>query len=372
MKILFVRACSKISGAEVYNQNLLNQLNTFSDLTICFLTNFRPLAKSMKKLGVQALYTPWLMKEIGTKKDLIKSMVLAPLSIPILLTSIIQSQKGSTYDLICLQSMTEKLYLTGWLRILGYKIVWIEHGPLYKSQASRIIKSWYRILSNYVQKIIAVSQNTKNDLQKLGVSSSQIEVVYIGVDTKRLIPNRVKQANVMSIGFMGTITRQKGIEDFVMVANLLGNHDKHIIFKVIGDGPDADWMTSKIKALGIENRFDFTGFIHDSTSHMKNIDVFLFPTRHHEGISMALLEAQAMGKVIVTRDIGGNKEIIQDKINGYLYSDWNNEKVARDILSLLKNKKTMTSVGKAARENVLKRFSIQTQAKEFYRLFHTL
>lgn len=67
-------------------------------------------------------------------------------------------------------------------------------------------------------------------------------------------------------------------------------------------------------------------------SIIKSWDIFLYGTNHNEGISMAILEALACGVPVICSDHYGNKEIIQNGVNGYVYKD---KKHAKDILTRL-------------------------------------
>lgn len=372
MKILFIRTCFKISGAEIYNLQLLKQLKNYHNFSITLCTNYLSLVKTARKLGIRAEHSPWLIKEVGTKKDLLWSIFISPIVVPMFVILFLLKQQSNTrYDIICLQSMSEKVYFTLVFKILGYKVVWIEHGPLYASQVSRIIKILYSVLSNFVDKIIAVSFHTKTDLEKLGVRSNKIKVIYIGVDISVIEINKTSKNN-FCICFLGTITKEKGIDDFIDTAEIITRSTNRAFFKIIGNGPDLSLMKSRVAALGLENKFIFTGYIKEPLVNMSNIDIFLFPTKHYEGISMSILEAQAMGIIVFTRDIGGNKEIINNRQTGYLYADWDSKKVAVDILHIMKRQGFRTSLKRRARENILKRFNIYKQSKKFYHFFVSL
>lgn len=380
MKILFIRVARKISGAETYNAILLERIKTYSSQEIAFLTNVPELTGKVSQFGINAKTISLHVDEIGTKKQLLKAFFLLHWFYYQYFTSIRPMEKGKKFDLICLQSMTEKIFLTGWLKIFRYKVVWIEHGPLFVSQVSRIILWMYVLVSRFVDGIIAVSEDTKKDLLAGRIVKEKIAVIYIGVDVKQITPstNTAKRKEKkrlgidekqMVVGFLGTVTADKGIEQFMFVASKLVAKSKMWHFVVIGDGPKLAWTKKQVKEKNMENAFTFTGFVPHPEYFLNAVDVLLFPTQHTEGISMALLETQAMGIPIVASDMGGNSEIITHAKDGFLYKKDDMASMESKLIQLAGNSRLRATIRKAARKNVEARFNIQRQAKLFVDYF---
>ncbi len=379
MKILFVRTTNKISGSETYNVNLLGGLEKDVDnLELVFLTNFPALITRTTNQGISTQKINFHFNEIGTKKDLLRILYAIPLFYCLYAKSIIETQRGRKFDVVCLQSMTEKVFLTGWLKVFGYKVVWIEHGPLFISQVSQIIKSLYVIMSFFVDGIIAVSKDTKKDLIRGGVKKEKITNLYIGIDTKQFfsvkeISRRKLKAKLginpkaLVIGFLGSIDSKKGIEHFVLIANNLCKTDYEFHFMVIGGGPMFARVKDSVKK--IKTAFTFTGFIQDPVRYLQAVDILLFPTRHQEGISIALLEAQAMGIPVVATDMGGNSEIISHGKDGFLYNLNDRGLMESSLLQLAIDKSLRTRIGISAKKNVEMRFNIKKQSVLFYHYF---
>lgn len=373
MKMLMVRMTDRVSGAEVYNLNLLQGFAGYPDIKISFLTNSEYFIERIKERGGEAFYFSSNIEEIGTKRNFLKALIYSPFLINSFISTIKKIEKEEKFNLICLQSMTEKIFITPILKLLNYKIVWVEHGPLYKTQRAKVIKVLYRLISNFVDKIIAVSKDTEKDLINGGVNKNKIKTLYIGVDTKYFAPlsktvteNEKKKLKVplknYMVGFLGTVNKEKGIEDFVEVARELNKIDSNISYLIIGDGP----LLKEIKEKNNNKNFIFTGFQSDVKKHIGILDLLFFPTKHNEGMSLSILETMSMGKVVVARDIGGNSEII-NTTNGYLYK--HNEGISDFIFSLLKNRKKLRDVGKNARDEIIQNFDINKSVKNFYDSF---
>src|SRR3990167_6767968 len=126
MKILFIRNAGRISGSETYNINLFGELVKNASLDLFFLTNLPKFATRVSKLGLMVRVIRWGEEGIGTKKQLFRTLFTLHIIIPRYLSAIRSMEKEKRFDLICLQSMTEKLFLTPVLKNLGYPIIWTE------------------------------------------------------------------------------------------------------------------------------------------------------------------------------------------------------------------------------------------------------
>lgn len=361
MKLLVIRSTQAFSGAETYTANLFGELKKQTGWDICGLTNLPALARELTKEKIHAVNCPWLPVEVGTKKQLFAMMLYVPIFIHKYISIIKKLENGTRFNIICLESRTEMVFLTPWLRLLGYKVVWIQHGPLFISETSRLIKTFYVFASRWVSKIIAVSKDTKNDLIAGGVDGSRIEVIYIGVNSNG--KTGVKKTHTFTVGFLGTLTKEKGTDDFLEIAEKLKSKD--IRFIIIGDGPERQNMMRRIKA-------SFTGRVSNVKKYLDQVNAFLLPTHHHEGISMAILEAQAMGIPVLTTDIGGNREIIADGYNGYLYTLGDIVAMVKGVQSLIKNKKLLESMRSHAKQRVRERFKLSMQVKKFAKFFESV
>ncbi len=342
MKILFIRSSKYFSGAEKYNVELLGELRKYFDIVL--LTNL----ENLRSYGFKAWIEKWLPEEVGTKKQLLKNLFYAPIFVLRYLKLV------RNFNIVCLQSRTEMIFLTPILKLFKKKIVWIQHGPMFISHASRIIMRLYVFASKFMDKLIAVSQDTKKDLITGGIPKEKITVIYIGVQISQI----KKQTHKFTVGFLGTVTKEKGIDDFIEVVKIT-----KCTALIIGNGPDLSWVKKCVAC---------TGFVKDVQKYLNRIDILLLPTRHHEGISMAILEAQAVGIPVFATDIGGNREIVEHGYNGFLYKVGDVMGMARDIRMLEKDRNKLKEMRRNAQDTVIERFNIRRQAKLFADFFQSL
>jgi len=87
-------------------------------------------------------------------------------------------------------------------------------------------------------------------------------------------------------------------------------------------------------------------------------------------LPVSLMEAMAMGIPVITRDIGGNRELVVDGVTGYLFKDKTPEQLAGMILGLLNDPKKRKEMGRAARARIVKYFSQERWIRELYAVFN--
>jgi glycosyltransferase involved in cell wall biosynthesis len=91
-----------------------------------------------------------------------------------------------------------------------------------------------------------------------------------------------------------------------------------------------------------------------------------------EGLPLSLIEALALGKPVVATDVGGNAEVVEDNINGYIVSPKDVAGIAAALLELYKNK---AKLGHYKEKNVARfnsTFSLKEMLKEHLHLYRKL
>lgn len=383
MKILIIRSTGGFSGAEKYNLSLLQGiLNAGSNLEIVFLTDNKNFSEKLANLGITVYINKTYVKEVGTKKDLLKAFFFLPCILIKYVKIIRKLEKIDKFNVICIQSMTEKIFLTPILKILHYKIIWIEHGPLFVTDRFIVIKKMYLKISTITNKIITVSDDTRKDLISNGVKPEKTMVISSAIDTiyftplasaqKEKIKKMIGISGKFIVGYCGGINKEKGIEEFLQTAKLICKKRKDIIFLLVGKIYNSLLIKERIEALGVKKYFVLAGFQYDPKDYLGVMDIFFFPTNHYEGLSMALLEAAAMKLLIITHDIGGNKEIVLDGETGFLYENFDAKKISNLLLYQIKNIYKYETVKLNAQKLVKDKYDIQIMAKKYQDLFMNL
>lgn len=178
-----------------------------------------------------------------------------------------------------------------------------------------------RLLARGVGRYIAVSEAIASELaSRFGWPAAKIEVVYNAVDLDRFggeAPNGLLEelggGAAPLVLTAARLDEQKGHDVLLRAAAALpGAH-----FVLAGDGPLRGALEAEAARLGVAERVRFLGRREDVPQLLAACDVFALPSLY-EGSSLAVLEAMAARRAVVSSAIGGTAELITDDEDGLL------------------------------------------------------
>jgi glycosyltransferase involved in cell wall biosynthesis len=144
---------------------------------------------------------------------------------------------------------------------------------------------------------------------------------------------------------------------------------------LIGDGPERPPLENKVRALGLSlgsgQAVEMPGAVPDPTEVLRGADLFILPSRE-EGMSVALLEAMALGIPLVASSIAGNRRLVSDFKHGRLAPPDDPMAIAGVIIDQFDNFDRAIHMGRAARSRVEQEYSIQAMARKHLALFEEI
>jgi glycosyltransferase involved in cell wall biosynthesis len=174
-------------------------------------------------------------------------------------------------------------------------------------------------------RIIVVSNATRKYVLSLGADSEKIVVLHNGVDINRFRPSdkletEIREKLDINLDSKVAITVRRlvyknGIDTLLKSAETTVKKDSNIVFLIIGKGPDLSEMREKIRKLELEKNIKLLGFISDKElpAYYNAADFFILPSKSGEGLPLVSLEAMACGLPVIATDVGGIKEIMEEK-----------------------------------------------------------
>jgi glycosyltransferase involved in cell wall biosynthesis len=134
---------------------------------------------------------------------------------------------------------------------------------------------------------------------------------------------------------------------FVKVAEV----DPNVNLILLGGGSQGAKIRQILMNGGVLERVHFGGHVtqRDLPRWYHMSDIYISPS-HVDGSSVTLMEALASGLPCLVSDIPGNKEWIQDGVNGWLFRDGDADDLAEKILYAIKNRKSFKKIGESARK----------------------
>lgn len=175
---------------------------------------------------------------------------------------------------------------------------------------------------------------------------------------------------------VGQLNRRKGFHVLVDALAILKNRDRSFDCTIVGDGAERIGLEKAIKNNKLEDNVTLAGaLLHEQVQGLLGAaDVFVLPCVVSEdgwrdGIPVALMEAMYAGLPVISTNILGLPELIDDGVNGLLVPSDDPEALAGAIARLGTDPDLRRRLGEAGRAKVLRDFNNDTSAAQLHDLF---
>lgn len=155
--------------------------------------------------------------------------------------------------------------------------------------------------------------------------------------------------------YLGRIMKEKGIDElFTAMCRLHNEYGDKVVLDIVGFFED-DYKSAVEKMVG-DGAAVFHGFQEETRPYYAMADCIVLPS-YHEGMSNVLLEASAMGRPVITSDIPGCREAVEDGKSGYL-CEMKNADMLFEKMKMMADKslEEIEEMGRCARERMEKLF----------------
>lgn len=195
------------------------------------------------------------------------------------------------------------------------------------------------------EKIIAVSENQANALKgfiptfanKILVIHNLIDVVGI-LEKGESTVSETFDSSKFHIVTVGRIAKEKGIDLAVRAcAELVEKGVRGFQWWIVGGGPEDENIRDMIKQLKLEEYICMTGMKDNPYPYMKRANLYVQPSRI-EGYPMTILEAMILGRVVISTNNPGAREIITNDKMGVLCNR-SSKAIADTIMRMISDKK---------------------------------
>ncbi|SQC08426.1 group 1 glycosyl transferase [Clostridium perfringens] len=219
---------------------------------------------------------------------------------------------------------------------------------LYKKDVDEWITTSKKLLNEYVLKYIGNVKSAK--------------VIYNGIENDYNIKRKNNKSNIIKFGFVGRITKQKGLD--ILLENLEKLNDsylKKIHIDIYGDGSELENLKEYVREKNLNNVI-FHGYTNKPLEKIKTFDILIMPSRY-EGVPLVMLEAMSMGVPISISNVGGVSEIINTGYDGWIINDNRWDLFLKDIID---EKFDIESISKNSIEKYNKRFTKDLMCEKYY------
>ena len=236
--------------------------------------------------------------------------------------------------------------------------------PGLKEQAKLLA---YRLFMWAAERAVFVCEYQRRYCLRRGLRSRRNAVIHNGVDVqhlrdtatpaeRRALRARLGYADTdYVVGIVGGLRPEKNQTQLLEAAAVLRAQGLAARVLLIGDGAMRAALESRGRDLGLGPHLTITGFHDDVRPFVTACDV-MCTCSLTEALSLAAIEAMAMSRPVVHSQVGGAAELIEHGRNGLLFPVGDTAALI-ECLRRLADAPTRTSMGRAARETVERRFS---------------
>lgn len=210
-------------------------------------------------------------------------------------------------------------------------------------------------------------QNTDNKalfIEKKIVGKNSILLPGSGVNLEfhRLQPYPGDSQSIKFL-FVGRLLKDKGIEEYFRMAEIIKKQYPSVEFHILG-ACDGDYE-KQLDSLTAEGIVKYYGTTSDVRPFLTDIHCTIMPS-YHEGMSNVNLESSANGRPVITTDVPGCRETVEDNVTGFLVAPKDSGSLINAVLKFLHLPyESKCRMGLAAREKMEKQFNREIVVSEY-------
>ena len=255
---------------------------------------------------------------------------------------------------------------------LGLPVILHLHGPDLEMLHRRLPPLGQRLLTRTLvraQRVVVLGDYWRRvTIDQFGVDAARVVVLPNGIAAPADVPAK-RAPRSCRILFLGRIDPEKGLPELLdaLADQRLAGLEWSV--RIAGGGAVHSFEKQAV-ALGLGERVEFTGWVEEAQVRrwLAEADVFVLPS-HHEGLSMALLEAMAFGLAIVVTPVGATPDAIVDGVSGLLVPVGDAPALATALYRVIADTALRAALQAAARQTFGARFDIAAHCRALSALY---
>lgn len=183
-----------------------------------------------------------------------------------------------------------------------------------------------------------------------------------GVNLKEFTPQEKNSASFTFL-MIARLLPEKGVKEYLDASMVIKKEFNDVSFVLIGSIEDSSDIT--IETLNqYSHSVNYLGYQENIQKHIKDSDVFVLPS-YREGTSKSILEAMAMGKPIVTTNVPGCKDVVENNINGLLIKEKSVSALTSALKRFIVDKEFLSRAGQMSLKIVSEKYDVKKVNKYF-------
>lgn len=255
-------------------------------------------------------------------------------------------------------------------------------GVIFKTKGilGKLIPIAFRF-TNDIKNLIVIFQNIDDRniyLKNNIVNNRQCRLIKgSGIDLNEFTYVPEPEDSIINIIFTGRMLKDKGILDILETARIMyPKYKGKIRFLLCGglvEESRPNYVSAEqLNSLGDENYLSWLGKRDDIKELLEKSHIFIFPSFYGEGLPKSCIEANAIGRPIVTTDSVGCRDTVRDGYNGYIVPIKDPVSLSQKLEILINNKNLRVQMGQNARMFAEENFSIEEVVNKHLEIYDEL
>jgi glycosyltransferase involved in cell wall biosynthesis len=254
-------------------------------------------------------------------------------------------------------------------------IIHTFHGHVFHSYFGKIKTAIFKQIERSLAKkstgIIAISEQQKKELSEIHkiCPADKIEVIPLGLDLTKFNSNKAEnrssmrtelglQDNEIAIAIIGRLAPVKDHSFFLdVIERVASKTSKKIRVFIVGDGSERPVIEQRANEINqkFNELISFTSWIEDVAPLNHAMDIVCL-TSKNEGTPVSLIEAQAAGVPVISTNVGGVKDIVDDGETGFIIEPNDLLDYTHKLLELIENESLRLSMSENGWSHVGKKY----------------
>jgi glycosyltransferase involved in cell wall biosynthesis len=227
---------------------------------------------------------------------------------------------------------------------------------------------WLRWRSVF-DRVVALSHGMKTKLEAEGISP--VEVVHNGVPKR---PIRPALQDPPTVVFAGRLVPEKGVEVLLRAFASVIPQVPQARLLIAGQGTQASSLQALAIELDISHAVSWLGHlpVTEMERQFASAWVQVVPSQWEEPFGNVSTEAMMRGTAVIACAVGGQTEIVSDRVTGFLTATGSVEAIASPLLLLLRDRQLAEQMGQAGRQRALTHFSQSRRTDRFIEIYREM
>lgn len=199
----------------------------------------------------------------------------------------------------------------------------------------------------YSNKVFFLNNDDKQEFveRKLVKEEQGVVIHGIGVDLEKFAFKPMK--NQKTFLMIARMLRTKGVLEYCQTARIVKEKYPDAIFNYLG--AEGDLKLADIQEYIADGSVNYLGTAKDVRPYIEDCTALLLLSSYREGLPMSIMEAQSVGRAIITSNNVGCRDTVIDGVNGFLVEQRDYKTMAEKCIWVIKNPEKVEEMGKNAR-----------------------